>query len=236
MIAANPLAGLARDRPLVELSLWSANLLDLGGDLARTDALADLYHIDVADGHFAPAMLLFPDLVASVRKATRRPLHVHLMVQDSILLSQIQQFADAGADLISVHLENGSVLSEAIDLIDRCGVAAGIVLRVETPVAQVAAVLPRVASVTLLGTAIGVKGQGLADSALGRLLEARRLIAAAGQSDRTMLVADGGIREHTVPTLYASGADAVVMGSLAFGAPDLAARIAWARGLSKPAS
>src|SRR5664279_3247195 len=94
------------DRLIGEFSVWSANLARLADDMARIDAFADILHIDVADGHFAPAMLFFPDLVAAVRKVSTKPIHVHLMVADSILLPQIEQFCDAGSDLISIHVEN----------------------------------------------------------------------------------------------------------------------------------
>jgi ribulose-phosphate 3-epimerase len=85
--------------------------------------------------------------------------------------------------------------------------------------------------VTLLGTAIGVKGQGLSEQACPRLQEARALMRAAGREQAIVLAADGGIRAQTVPLLRAAGAETVVMGSLAFGDPDLAARIAWLKAL-----
>ena len=131
------IADLPKDRLIAEFSVWSADLVHLADDLARVDPHVDILHIDVADGHFAPAMLFFPDLVAGVRKVSARPIHVHLMVADSILLSQIEQFADAGSDLISLHVENESVAAEALDLLDRRGVAAGMVLKVDTPVERV---------------------------------------------------------------------------------------------------
>lgn len=229
MIRTPALAALPADRLLCEVSLWSADLVRLADDVARVDPYADVWHVDVADGHFAPALLFFPDQVAAVRKLTARPLHVHLMTADAILLAQIRQFAEAGADLVSVHLENAAVLDEALALIASLGIDAGIVLKWDTPVAGAAPYLDRIAMLTLLGTAIGVKGQSLAEAAVGRIGEARALIA--GRRERIILAADGGIRETTVPRLRAAGTDTVVMGSLAFGAPDLAARIAWARGL-----
>ncbi|NKM66626.1 ribulose-phosphate 3-epimerase [Rhizobium laguerreae] len=222
---------LPRDRLIAEFSVWSADLVRLADDLSRVDCHADILHIDVADGHFSPAMLFFPDLVAAVRKVTSRPIHVHLMVDDSIILSQIEQFADAGADLISIHVENASVAEEALDLLDRLGVAAGMVLNVDTPVEQVRPYLKRLRFVTLLGTAIGVKGQGLNDKAGDRLLEARRLIEEAGAERRIILAADGGIREHTVPLLRRSRAETVVLGALAFNAPSLDERMTWLREL-----
>lgn len=228
------LAALPSDRLLAEFSLWSADLTRLADDLERTASSADLYHVDVADGHFAPALLYFPDLVGAVRRLTTVPIHVHLMVADSILLAQIEQFVEAGADLVTIHVENETVLDAALDLLDRLEVPAGLVLKLETPVARAARVLPRVRFLTLLGTAIGVKGQGLAPQAPDRLVEARRLIAASGAGRRIVLAADGGIREHTVPSLRAAGAETIVMGSLAFGAPDLGRRIAWVRDLPGP--
>jgi ribulose-phosphate 3-epimerase len=218
-------------RLICEFSVWSADLVRLADDMARIAPHADVLHIDVADGHFAPAMLFFPDLVAAVRKVSRAPIHVHLMVADAVLLSQIDQFADAGSDLISIHLENESVADAALDRLDARGVAAGIVLKVETPVLGVARFLPRLRFLTLLGTAIGVKGQGLNEAAGDRLREAKRLIGGSGAKQRIVLAADGGIRDNTVPVLRAAGAETVVLGSLAFGAPDLAARMSWLHGV-----
>lgn len=222
---------LPRGRLIAEFSLWSADLVRMADDLARIAPHADILHVDAADGHFGPAFLLFPDLVAAVRRASPLPIHVHLMVEDAILLAQIEQFAEAGADLISLHVENAAVAEAALDRLDSLGVAAGMVLRVETPVADVARFLPRLRFLTLLGTAIGVKGQGLDSHATGRLGEARALIAERGAGRRIVLAADGGIREGTVPLLRAAGAETVVLGSLAFGAPDLAGRMEWLAGL-----
>jgi ribulose-phosphate 3-epimerase len=213
-----------------EFSMWSANLLRLEEDMARIAPHADMLHIDVADGHFAPAMLFFPDQVAAMRKKTALPIHVHLMCADGVLLSQIEQFSEAGADLISVHLENGN-LDQGLAQIHKLGKAAGLVLKYDTPVKDVAPYLDRVAFLTLLGTAIGVKGQSLAPTACPRLIEAGKLIAEVGKSETIILAADGGIRENTVPELRAAGAETVVLGSLAFGAADLSARINWLKSL-----
>ena len=218
------LASLPRDRLLAEFSLWSADLGRLAEEIDRVDEFVDIYHVDVADGHFSPALLFFPDLVANLRRRTSKPMHVHLMVSDAILLEQAAQFAEAGADLVSVHAENANA-SEALDLIDARGVAGGIVLQLHTPVAEAEAYLGRVRMLTLRGTRIGIKGQGLDPEAEARLREAKGLI---GGRD-VILAADGGIREHTVPGLRAAGAETVVMGSLAFNDPDLAGRIAWVR-------
>jgi ribulose-phosphate 3-epimerase len=230
----NWLDDLPRDRILGEYSLWSADLANLERDIRRTEPHADIYHVDVADGRFAPSFLFFPDQVARIRALTAKPLHLHLMVEGDILISQVRQFAEAGADLITVHAENGPVVGEALRLISELGCAPGLVLRVETPVSSLEPWLDLIRFVTLLGTAIGVKGQGLSETACPRLREARALMRDAGREQAIRLAADGGIRESTVPQLRAAGAETVVLGSLAFGDPDLRKRIAWLHGLPAP--
>jgi ribulose-phosphate 3-epimerase len=217
---------LPTDRLIGEFSIWSADLVNLAADMRRIAGHADILHVDVADGHFSPALLFFPDLVEALKKTSEIPIHVHLMAADSILCNQIAQFAEAGASLVSIHAENGAA-PQALDLLDRLGVGAGMVLKVESPVDVLRPWLPRLRFVTLLGTAIGIKGQGLDESALSRLQEARRLIDTANLPHRVVLAADGGIREHTVPLLRQAGAETVVLGSLAFGAADLGERMLW---------
>lgn len=221
---------LPSNRLLVEMSLWSADLGRLEADTLRVESGTDIFHIDVADGHFSPAMLFFPDLVARLRPVTAKPFHVHLMTQDAIIEDQIIQFAEAGADLISVHAENTNAAA-GLALIGKLGLRRGLVLQLHTPVAIATQLLDQVDMLTLLGTRIGVKGQGLDDEAAPRLREARRLVESHSQGRRIIVAADGGIREHTVPLLRNAGAETVVMGSLAFGAPDFGARIAWAHDL-----
>ncbi|MCX7301162.1 MAG: ribulose-phosphate 3-epimerase [Rhodobacterales bacterium] len=225
--ATDWIARLPTGRLIGEFSMWSANLIRLADDLARITPVADILHIDVADGHFAPALLFFPDLVARIRAETVIPIHVHLMVADDVLLSQIDQFAEAGADLISLHAENANA-GAGLDRIASRGVATGMVLRLETPVERAAPWIDQLDFLTLLGTAIGVKGQGLDPSASARLGQAKAIIAPTER--RIVLAADGGIRDNTVPVLRAAGAETVVLGSLAFSAPDLSARIAWLHG------
>jgi len=166
--------------------------------------------------------------VTRSRQTSETPIHVHLMIADSILLSQIDQFAESGADLISIHCENSNA-EAALTHIKSLGLKTGMVLKVETPVENVKPFLPQLDFVTLLGTAIGVKGQGLDPTATTRLRDTKSLISGSGR--RIVLAADGGIRENTVPELHKAGAETVVLGSLAFGAPDLAQRMAWLKAL-----
>jgi ribulose-phosphate 3-epimerase len=226
--AADWLEKLPSNRLLAEMSLWSADLGSLVDDIQRVEAFTDIFHIDVADGHFSPALLFFPDLVAATRRATAKPLHVHLMVGDSILLDQIEQFTEAGADLISVHAENKNA-EAALELVHAKGLKSGIVMQLHSPVSASKPFLDRIGMLTFLGTLMGVKGKGLDEQAEPRLREARSLIA--GQPRRIILAADGGIREHTVPGLRKAGAETIVMGSLAFGAKDFKQRMEWVRAM-----
>lgn len=216
---------------IAEFSLWSADVGRLAEDIARAEPHVDLWHVDICDGHFAPQILLFSDHVTLLRRLSQKPVHVHLMVAPSILADQAAQFAEAGADLVTLHLESGApALEAALAELARRGVAAGLVLTLDAPVAQAAPWLDRVEVLTLVGTPIGIKGVSPDDQTYARLREARALIDRR-PGKRPILAADGGIRETTVPLMRQAGAETVVMGSLAFGAPDLAARIAWLHGL-----
>jgi ribulose-phosphate 3-epimerase len=225
---------LPRNRLLAELSLWSADLAHLSDEMYRTEQYADLYHIDASDGHFAPLLLFFPDLVARLRLLTRRLFHVHLMAEGATLFQQIADFTRAGADLITIHAENGAAVPEALDAIQRDHVATGLALGLDTPVEAVVPYLDRIALVTMMGTRIGIKGQDLAEQACPRIRALQHLLHASGYADTIKIAADGGIREQTVPALRAAGADTVVMGSLAYNSADLDQTFRWLWSLPEP--
>jgi len=221
-------------RLLVDVSLWSADLANLETSVRRMSAWADSFHLDAADGHFVPALLFFPDLIRALRPHTSLPFHVHLMAERPSALAG--EFLDAGADLLTVHAENGEPeAGAAIEQARRRGCGAGITLQLETPVRAVLPYLDTVEVVILLGTPVGIKGCDLAPAAYDRLREARQLLRERARH-RVRLVADGAIRRHTVPRLYRAGADAVVPGSLVFQSPDLEETFGWLRGHSPPAA
>ena len=144
------------------------------------------------------------------------------------------EFLDAGTDLLTVHVENGErEAGSAIEQALRRGCGAGVTLKLETPVRAVLPYLDAVEVIILLGTEVGVKGCDLAPQACDRLREARGLVREHAKR-RVRLVADGGIRKHTVGALHAAGADAIVPGSLVFQSADLAATFGWLRGHSAP--
>jgi ribulose-phosphate 3-epimerase len=211
----------SRQPLLLDVSLWSADLANLAPSIAAVEPYADSFHIDVADGHFVPTLLFFPDLVAAIRALTSKPLHVHLMVDDPARLAP--PFLDAGADIVSVHVETPAA-ADALALIARSGRTPGLALLLETPVDVLRPLLPYARAIIAMGTPTGIKGVDLAPDACARLGEIRALI---GDRSDVTIYADGGIREHTVAQLRAAGADAIVPGSLLFGARDRATIHAW---------
>jgi len=210
-------------------SLWSADHARYAEDMGRVDPFIDLYHVDVSDDHFVPGLLLFPDLVATLRRHTGRMIHVHLMAERPAGL--IPAFVTAGADLVTVHAECGARAEEALEALRSRGIPAGIALKVESPVELLEPFLDRVVLVLLMGTAVGVKGVGLDPGALDRIRATATLLCRRGLRERVRIEADGGIRTHTVGGLCGAGADLLVMGSLLFGSEDPGATTAWVRSL-----
>ncbi len=219
---------LPRQRLLADYSLWSADLAALGESIRATEPYADFYHIDVADAHFVPGLLFFPDLVAALRAHTETPLHVHLMTEHPAALAPA--FLDAGADLLTVHADN-SETSEAIDLVRSRGQSAGVAVELETDPRIVEKFADRISLVLMMGTPLGVKGVEMDDRAPDRVHAMKEMLAVRGLGSTVKVSADGGIREHTVPLLRAAGADMVTPGSLVFKSRDLAATTEWLQGL-----
>jgi ribulose-phosphate 3-epimerase len=215
-------------RLLADVSLWSADLANLAAAIERLEPFADSFHFDVSDAHFSPSLLFFPDLVRALRPLTARPFHIHLMVERPTVL--IEDFVAGGADAITVHAEVGeSEAAAAIQAIRRAGCAAGLALRLDTPVAESRPYLDRIDALLLLGTAPGVKGQDLAPEACGRLVSASAILGE--RRARVHLIADGGIRSHTVPILRDAGADVIVPGSLVFQSQNMVETFSWLRAL-----
>ena len=224
------LLSLSAQRLLVDLSMWSADLARLGDELARAGDLTDIFHFDVSDGRFAPGFLFFPDLIAALRPLTSRLFHAHLMLEDPA--AHLDSFISAGVDIITLHAESRGDIPAALERIRDAGCLCGIALRADSLVNALAPCLPLVDLVLLMGTPLGIKGCEAGAQALERLKTARSLIDAAGPG-RVLLTADGAIRSHTVPGLYAAGADMVTPGSLVFGNPDMRAAFAWLHGLRR---
>lgn len=218
-----------QNRVLAEISLWSAQLASLKDDIARIDPYTDIYHIDVSDAHFVPGLLFFPDLVAALRPLTDKPFHVHLMTDHPAAL--MDDFAQAGANLITIHAENGALVPDALAKIRALGLSAGLALQLETPPEAAAPYFDQLDLIVMMGTKLGIKGVGLDSQACPRITAMQTLLKTHGLTEKIKVGVDGGIRNNTVPDLRAAGADTVVMGSLAFGSTDLDETFNWLHSL-----
>ena len=220
-------------RLLVEVSLWSADFTHFAEEIRRIDAYADLYHIDVSDGHFVPGFLFFADLVTALRPLTGRPFHVHLMTTNP--LDHVADFVSAGANLITVHAENGPLVPAALEAARRAGAATGLALGLDILPETVEPYLDLVNLVLIMGTPMGVKGVKPSRYVFERVLQTKAMVRKAGLEEQVKVFVDGGIREHTVPNLRAAGADGVVAGSLVFKSTDLDETFCWLHGLDAEA-
>jgi ribulose-phosphate 3-epimerase len=206
------------------VSLWSADLLNLGAAVDQLGDVVDGFHLDVFDGHNVRDLLFGPAHVAALRSRTAALLDVHLNVTDPDYW--VDRFAEAGADMITVQSGPCPDVGATLDRIRGHGCRVSLGLEVGEPVSQAVPFLPEVDRLLLMGTVIGVKGYDQDPATAGRVSE---LVAARpGGPD---VVVDGGIRKHTVPGLAAAGAAGVVPGSLVFGEPDPRQAVAEIHGL-----
>ena len=177
-----------------------------------THAGADLIHIDVMDGHFVPNITIGPGVVGALKPHSDLPFDVHLMIAP--VDPFIPQFADAGADIVTVHAEAGPHLHRSLALIREQGCKAGVSLNPSTPPEAVAPVLDSVDLVLVMSVNPGFGGQSFISSQLGKLAALRRMIDGSGRE--IALEIDGGITAETARQAACAGADILVAGTAAF--------------------
>jgi len=200
-------------------SILSADFSRLGEEIRAVEkAGADIIHVDVMDGHFVPNITIGPLVVASVREITDLPLDVHLMIADAD--SYIEDFAKAGADWITVHVEACPHLHRTISRIKELGKKAGAVLNPATPLVSLDEILGDVDLVMLMSVNPGFGGQSFIKSSLNKIKTLRKMIEERGL--HVGIEVDGGVSPATIKDVAGAGGNIFVAGSAVFGQHDYA--------------
>jgi ribulose-phosphate 3-epimerase len=213
-------------------SILSADFSRLGEEIRAVEtAGADVIHVDVMDGHFVPNITIGPPVVASVRKITGLPLDVHLMIADAD--RYIEDFAKAGADWITVHVEACPHLHRTISRIKELGKKAGAVLNPATPLGSLDEILGDVDLVMLMSVNPGFGGQSFIRSSIDKIKNLRKMIHDRGLE--VGIEVDGGVSPATIEDVTGAGANIFVAGSAVFGQQDYAEVIKEMKGICQSA-
>jgi len=203
--------------PIIAPSILSADFSKLGKEVRAVEkAGADWIHVDVMDGHFVPNITLGPLVVKAVHEVTILPLDVHLMIENPECY--IDDFAKAGASMISVHAETCVHLNRTIAQIREAGAQAGVVLNPSTPLSAVDWVLEYVDLVLIMSVNPGFGGQQFIPNSLSKIRALRRIIDDRGLT--ILIEVDGGVNTKTISDIAQAGADVFVAGSAIFGSED----------------
>ncbi|MFA7603222.1 MAG: ribulose-phosphate 3-epimerase [Novosphingobium sp.] len=217
--------------PLISPSILSADFARLGEEVRAIDAAgADWIHVDVMDGHFVPNITIGPGVVKALRPHSAKPFDVHLMI--SPVDAYLQAFAEAGADIITVHPEAGPHIHRTVQAIRGLGKQAGVSLNPGTPAKMLDYLIDEIDLVLVMSVNPGFGGQSFIASQLRKIEAVRKMIDKSGRDIR--LEVDGGVDVGTAQSCVDAGADVLVAGTATFrGGPErYAANIAALKGLA----
>jgi len=201
---------------LISPSIIASDFTKLGDEIAACESAgADWLHMDIMDGHFVPTITVGPLFLEACKRATKLPLDVHLMVANPD--QQLESFAEAGADRLTVHVETCPNLAQTIEKIKSLGCRAGVTLNPLTPTSALDSVLPVVDLVLVMSVTPGYSGQAFMPEMIGRVEEIRSKLNALRSN--AFLEVDGGITPETLPLMYKAGANVFVSGNGIFKNP-----------------
>ncbi|MBI2141086.1 ribulose-phosphate 3-epimerase [Candidatus Woesearchaeota archaeon] len=207
-------------------SILSADFGKLADEIRRVEKYVDMLHVDVMDGHFVPNITFGPPVVRSIRVVTKLPFDVHLMVENPD--NYVEQFIDAGANLLTVHAETAVHLNRTISNIKKKGAKAGVALNPSTPLTVLDHVLQDIDMVLIMTVNPGFGGQSFIKSMLPKIKALRQMIDKAKLD--VEIEVDGGINGDTARQVIAAGADILVAGSYIYESTDPLAAISSLRG------
>jgi len=214
--------------PIIAPSLLSANFLNLQGDCNMlNESEADWYHLDIMDGRFVPNISFGPMLVEFFRKATTKVCDVHLMIVEPEKFAE--QFKNAGADILSVHVEACNHLHRNIQQIKSLGMKAGVAINPHTPVADLSDVLADIDLVCMMSVNPGYGGQKFIPHTMEKIKQLRKMIDERGL--KVQIEIDGGVTLENASSLIAAGANVLVAGNTVFKSADPKATIAQLKSL-----
>jgi ribulose-phosphate 3-epimerase len=208
-------------------SLLNADFAELGAAIQYVEGIADLLHLDVMDGRFVPNITFGPLVVRAVRRVTALPLDAHLMIEEPE--RYVEDFAKAGADWISFHLEAAADPIAVLDQIRALGLKAGMAISPATPASELTPYLEALDFALVMTVVPGFGGQSLIEDCLSKIGEIKE--AAANRGRAIPVQVDGGIKTANLPEVLRAGADIVVVGASIFCQPDVRAAAAGIRGL-----
>ncbi|MEO9964957.1 MAG: ribulose-phosphate 3-epimerase [Reichenbachiella sp.] len=204
-------------------SLLSADFSRLGADIEMVEkGGAEVIHYDVMDGHFVPNLTIGPLVLKDIRKCTKLPIDVHLMIENPD--QYIPDFAKAGADWISVHVETCPHLHRTIQLIKELGKKAGVVLNPHTPLSSIDEILPDLDFVLIMSVNPGFGGQKLIGSCIEKIAKLKATLKERNL-EHIFIEIDGGVKLDNLKSVIDAGTDVVVSGSGIFNTEDPIATI-----------
>ena len=209
-------------KTLIAPSILSADFARLAEEVGDVEkGGCDVLHVDVMDGHFVPNLTIGPVVVKWIRKVTKLPLDVHLMIDDPI--QYVEEFRKAGSDWITIHVEATQKVKETLEFIKKSGAKPGISLRPKTPLSAIEPYLKDVELVLIMSVEPGFGGQSFMPEMMDKVKNLRKKFSG-------LISVDGGVNNETVGVVRESGADVIVAGTAVFGQKDRGQAIRMLRG------